>query len=96
MQVNKNFVSKVHFYKQKQFDVFAAFFPTLGDHAVTFSKKKHIYICIPNECMKLIYHTHCAKRSGCLTTCKGQQVLFFSSVFTEELSSNAEIAELFL
>ncbi len=27
---------------------------------------------------------------------KGQQVLFFSIVFTEELSSNAEIAELFI
>lgn len=62
--------------------------------------------------MKLTYHTHSTKRPGCLTTClenhywkrtkvlvmrgKGQQVLFFSIVFTEELSSNAEIAELFI
>ncbi len=94
------------FSKQKQSDVVDVFFFPHWE-IVTFSKKN-----IPNECMKLTYHTHCTKRPGCLTTClenhswkrtkvlvmrgKGQQVLFFSIVFTEELSSNAEIAELFI
>lgn len=47
--------------------------------------------------MKLTYHTHCYyywKITEVLVLRgKGQQVLFFSSVFTKELSANAEIAE---